>query len=221
MNTQKIAVIGATGYVGQAVVAELAKRGHQVTAFARNTDKVMQSDKVQAVAFDVNSANFAEQLTGFDAVISAFNPGWTNPNIGTDFTRGANAIVEAAKTAQVPYLLIVGGAGSLYVADGVQLIDQPGFPEAIFDGANAVRELLADLKQRDDVNWSFISPPKMLGVTGGYSEERTGKYRVGGNRLLMNGEVPAGISVADFAIALADDVEQKTHLHQHFTVAAQ
>ena len=221
MNTQKIAVIGATGYVGQAVVAELAGRGHQVTAFARNTDKVMQSDKVQAVAFDVNSANFAEQLTGFDAVISAFNPGWTNPNIGTDFTRGANAIVEAAKTAQVPYLLIVGGAGSLYVADGVQLIDQPGFPEAIFDGANAVRELLADLKQRDDVNWSFISPPKMLGVTGGYSEERTGKYRVGGNRLLMNGEVPAGISVADFAIALADDVEQKTHLHQHFTVAAQ
>ena len=93
---KKIAVIGATGYVGSAVVAELASRGHQVTAFARNTGKVAKVDNVQAVSFDVNSADFAEQLKGFDAVISAFNPGWTNPNIAEDFTRGANAITEAA-----------------------------------------------------------------------------------------------------------------------------
>ena len=221
MNTQKIAVIGATGYVGQAVVAELVGRGHQVTAFARHTDKVMQSDKVQAVAFDVNSANFAEQLTGFDAVISAFNPGWTNPNIGADFTRGANAIVAAAKTAQVPYLLMVGGAGSLYVAPDLQVIDTPDFPKEIYDGANAARHLLNDLRDRRDVNWAFISPPARLGADGGFSEERLGAYRLGGEELLMDGEIPAGISVADLAVAIADDAEQKAHLHQRFTVAAQ
>ncbi|WP_373778537.1 NAD(P)-dependent oxidoreductase [Glaesserella sp.] len=220
-QTQKIAVIGATGYVGQAVVAELANRGHQVTAFARNIDKVVKSDKVQAVSFDVNSTNFAEQLTGFDAVISAFNAGWTNPNLAQDNKTGLANIVEAAKTAKVPYLLVVGGAGSLYVAEGVQLIDTPNFPSEIFDGANAVRNLLADLKARNDVNWSFISPPALLGADAGYSEQRTGKYRLGNNYLLMNGDIPAGISVTDLAIAIVDDAEKKAHLHQHFTVAAE
>ncbi|MEG9481787.1 NAD(P)H-binding protein [Mannheimia sp. HC-2023] len=217
---KKIAVIGATGYVGSAVVKELAERGHQVVAFARNVENVAKAENIQAVAFDVENANFAEQLKGVDAVISAFNPGWTNPNIGVDFTRGAKAIVEAAKSAEVPYLLVVGGAGSLYVAPNLQVIDTPNFPKEIYDGANAARHLLNDLRDRRDVNWAFISPPAMLGVTGGYSEERTGAYRLGGEELLMNGDVPAGISVADLAIAIADDVEQKAHLFQRFTVAA-
>ena len=171
----KIAVIGATGYVGNAVVQELAGRGHEVTAFARNTDKVFQAQNVAAVSADVNAADFADKLAGFDAVVSAFNPGWTNPNIGADFTRGANSIVEAAKTAQVPYLLIVGGAGSLYVAPDLQVVDTPDFPKAIYEG-------------KDD--------------------------------LLMDGEIPAGISVADLAVAIADDAENKTHLFERFTVAA-
>lgn len=217
---KKIAVIGATGYVGSAVVAELAGRGHQVTAFARNTDKVAKADNIQAVSFDVNSADFAEQLKGFDAVVSAFNPGWTNPNIAEDFTRGANAITEAAKAAQVPYLLIVGGAGSLYLAPNVQLIDTDAFPQEIFAGANAARNLLNDLRDRRDVNWAFISPPALLGATGGYSEDRTGEYRLGNEELLMNGEAPAGISVADLAIAIADDAEQQAHLFKRFTVAS-
>ncbi|WP_416191850.1 NAD(P)-dependent oxidoreductase [Neisseria sp. CCUG12390] len=218
---KKIAVIGATGYVGAAVVKELAARGHQVTGFARHTDKVLKADNVQAVNFDVNAGNFAEQLQGFDAVVSAFNPGWDNPNIGSDFTRGANAIIEAAKTAQVPYLLIVGGAGSLYVAPDVQVIDTPDFPKEIYDGANAARHLLNDLRDRRDVNWAFVSPPAALGADGGFSEERLGSYRLGGEELLMNGNEPAGISVADLAIAIADDVENKAHLFKRFTVAAE
>lgn len=218
---KKFAVIGATGYVGAAVVKELAARGHHVTAFARNIDKVPQADNIVALAADVESAEFFQQLQGFDGVISAFNAGWTNPNLGTDFTRGANAILASAKAAQVPYLLIVGGAGSLFVAPNVQLIDTPAFPKEIFDGANAARNLLKDLQnQHNDVNWAFVSPPAMLGVTGDYSEERTGEYRLGKDDLLMNGDVPAGISVADLAIALADDVENKAHLHQRFTVAS-
>ena len=95
----KIAVIGATGLVGNAAVQELAARGHEVTAFARNTDKVFQAPNVTARAADVNAADFAEQLKGFDAVVSAFNPGWDNPNLAADFTRGANSINEASKAA--------------------------------------------------------------------------------------------------------------------------
>jgi len=105
----KISVIGATGYVGNAVVQELAGRGHEVTAFARNTDKVFQAQNVAAVSADVNAADFAGKLAGFDAVVSAFNPGWPNPNIGADFTRGANSIAEAAKAGLVAYPLIDGG----------------------------------------------------------------------------------------------------------------
>ena len=216
----KIAVIGATGYVGRAVVAELAARGHQVVALARQVEQVAAAENVSAAAADIHSADFVQQLQGVDGVVSAFNAGWSNPNIGADYTRGAAAIVEAAKAAQVPYLLVVGGAGSLYVAPDLQVIDTPDFPREIYDGANAARHLLADLKQRDDVNWAFVSPPARLGADGGFSEERTGTYRLGKDDLLMDGELPAGISVADLAIAIADDVEQRAHLHQRFTVAA-
>ena len=216
----KFAVIGATGYVGNAVVQELAARGHDVTAFARNTGKVFAAPNVRAVAADVTAAGFVEQLAGFDAVVSAFNPGWTNPNIGRDFRDGYAAILAAAKSAGVPYLLIVGGAGSLYIAPGVQVIDTPDFPKEIYDGANTARELLTELRGRNDPNWAFISPPICLGADGGHSEDRTGKYRLGGDDALMNGDAPAGISVADLAIAIADDVEQKAHLHQRFTVAS-
>lgn len=214
-----LAVIGATGYVGDAVVRELAARGHNITAFARNPAKVLAAANVRAVAADVTAADFAAQLAGFDAVVSAFNPGWTNPHIGRDFRAGYAAILAAAKAAQVPYLLVVGGAGSLYVAPGVQLIDTPAFPQEIYDGANAARELLRDLQARDDLNWSFISPPARLGAEAGFSEERTGKYRLGQDDLLLDGDAPAGISVADLAVAIADDVEQKAHLRQRFTVA--
>ena len=217
---KKIAVIGATGYVGSAVVAELASRGHQVTAFARNTDKVVKADNVQAVSFDVNSANFAEQLKGFDAVISAFKADYGSPSFRQDYLTGANAVVEAAKVAQVPYLLIVGGAGSLFVAPNVQLVDTPAFPQEIHLLADTVRVLANELVDRRDVNWAFISPPALLGADAGFSEERTGEYRLGDDYLLMNGEAPAGISVADLAIAIADDAEKQAYLFKRFTVAS-
>ena len=212
----KIAVIGATGTVGKGVVREAASRGHQVVAFARNVEKVEKVDNVQAASFDVNAADFAEQLKGFDAVISAFNSGWDNPNAGPDFEKGASAITEAAKHAQVPYLLVVGGAGSLYIAPNVQLIDTPEFPKEIYAGANAARNWLKDLQSRRDVNWAFICPPPAF---EGDIETRSGKYRVGKDEVLFTGEELANISLPDLACAIVDDVESKGHLFERFTVA--
>ena len=214
------AVIGATGYVGDAVVRELAARGHNITAFARNPAKALAAANVRAVAADVTAADFAAQLAGFDAVVSAFNPGWTNPHIGRDFRAGYAAILTAAKTAQVPYLLVVGGAGSLYVAPGLRLLDAPDFPQAFFAIAQAERELLDDLQASKMLNWAMISPPLLFGPETSGDLPRNGRYRLGEESLLMDGDKPANISRADIAVAIADDVEQKAHLHQNFTVAS-
>ena len=149
----KIAVIGATGVVGSAAVSELAARGHQVTAIARNAAKVAQHPNVTAVAADVNAPDFADKISGFDAVVSAFNAGWDNPNLAAD-----------TQTAAVPYLLVIGGAGSLHVAPNLQLVDTPDFPKDVYPAANAVRVLLDELCPRRDINWAFLSPAAMFAV---------------------------------------------------------
>ncbi|STZ56159.1 Putative NADH-flavin reductase [Moraxella lacunata] len=216
---KKFAVIGATGLVGSAVVKELAERGHNVTAFARNVDKVYQAHNVQAVAVDVNSPEFADKLTGFDAVVNAFNAGWENPNIVNDLQTGHANILSAVKRADVPYMLVVGGAGSLNVAPNLQLVDTPDFPADVYPAANVVRELLNELRTRTDVNWAFLSPAMMFAINP-VSFEKTGTYRIGGDDVLFNADgTPADISVADLAVAIADDIEQKAHLHKRFTVA--
>ncbi|WGE32188.1 NAD(P)H-binding protein [Actinobacillus genomosp. 2] len=215
----KIAVIGATGLAGNATVQELASRGHEVVGFARNVEKVFKAENVQAVQADVNAEDFAEKLAGFDAVVSAFNGGWTNPNLVEDTERGSASILNAAKVANVPYLLVIGGAGSLYVAPDLQLVDTPNFPPEVFPAANVVRNLLTELKGRRDINWAFLSPAAMFAVNP-LSFEKTGKYRLGKDDVLLNGDgSPADISVLDLAVAIADDVEQKAHLFSRFTVA--
>lgn len=160
----KITVIGATGLVGSATVKELAQRGHEVIAITHsNLDKIEKADNVRGVQADVNHPDFFKHLEGADAVVSAFNAGWTNPNLAEDFTKGYESILQAVKTAQVPYLLVIGGAGSLYVAPNVQVVDTPEFPKEIYPAANAARNLLNDLKKhRRDVNWAFLSPATML-----------------------------------------------------------
>ncbi|WGE89586.1 NAD(P)-dependent oxidoreductase [Actinobacillus arthritidis] len=121
--------------------------------------------------------------------------------------------------ANVPYLLVIGGAGSLYVAPDLQLVDTPNFPPEVFPAANVVRNLLTELKGRRDINWAFLSPAAMFAVNP-LSFEKTGKYRLGKDDVLLNGDgSPADISVPDLAVAIADDVEQKAHLFSRFTVA--
>lgn len=215
----KIALIGATGFVGGALLAELLQRGHQVTALSRNPSRLPARTGLQAVAADVqDAAQVAHAVEGHDAVASAFNPGWTNPQLYERFQSGSRAIVAGVKRAGGPRLLVVGGAGSLFVAPGVQLVDTAAFldhvPANIVPGARAARDLLAELQAEPGLDWTLVSPPAML-----EPGPRSGQYRLGQDQLLMAGAAPAGISVADLAVAIVDELERPQHRRRRFTVA--
>ena len=215
----KIALIGATGFVGTAVLAELLARDHHVTALARHPSRVDVRPNVTARALDVNdTAAVAAAVRGHDAVISAFNPGWDAPELYAQFMKGSAAIDAGVEASGVKRLLVVGGAGSLFVAPGVQMVDTPEFashvPANIVPGAKAARDALTALRANTALDWTFLSPPALLAPG-----ERTGKYRVGGEQLLMAGDAPAGISVADLAVAIVDEIETPRHVRARFTVA--
>jgi putative NADH-flavin reductase len=215
----KIALIGATGFVGAPLVAELLQRGHQVTALARNPSKLAAHAKLTARTLDVNDPDaVAAAVKGHDAVISAFNPGWDAPGLYELFTRGHDAIVAGVEQSGVKRLLVVGGAASLFVAPGVQLFDTPEFPSHVpanvIPGARAARDALTRLRSNTTLDWTFLSPPALLAPG-----ERTGQYRVGGEQLLMAGAAPAGISVADLGVAIADEIETPKHIRARLTVA--
>lgn len=210
----KLALIGASGFVGAAVLQEALNRGHHVSGIVRNPQKLPEHPALTALAGNVYDATaLAEQLKGHDAVIHAFNPGWGTADIRERFITGSQAIIAATKQAGVKRLLVVGGAGSLYVAPNLQLIDTPEFPAQYKEGAEGARQTLQLIQAESGLAWSFISPPALL-----QPGERTGQFRIGGDQLLMNGEAPAHISVADLAVAVIDEVERPQHLRQRFTV---
>jgi putative NADH-flavin reductase len=210
----KIALIGATGFVGSALLAELLKRGHTVSALVRQPGKLAAQPGLTPVVADaLDAAQVARAVAGHDAVVSAYNPGWQEPHIHDIFLQGTDAIVAGAKQAGVR-LVMVGGAGSLYVAPGVQLVDTPQFPAEWKQGALAAREALKRLQRQSGLDWTFVSPPVFL-TPGGHE----GPYRLGGDEVLMAGEQPAGITVADLATAIVDEVEAKKHPGRRFTVA--
>ncbi len=211
-----IALIGATGFVGSPVLAELLSRGHKVTVLARTPAKLPSKAGLTALQADaLDAAQVAKAVAGHDAVISAYNPGWSDPKIHDIHLQASDAIVEGVKKAGVKRLLVVGGAGSLFVAPGMQLVDTPEFPPQYKQGALAAREALNRLKKENTLDWSFVSPP--IGLAPG---ERTGKYRLGADELLpgQDGQ-PAGISAPDLAVAIVDEIEAPRHLQKRFTVA--
>jgi putative NADH-flavin reductase len=215
----KIALIGATGFVGTAVLAELLERDHHVSALVRNTSRLEAHPRLEAKALDVyDSAAVASAVRGHDAVISAFNPGWNEAELYALFMKGSEAIERGVEASGVKRLLVVGGAGSLFVAPGVQLVDTPEFaahvPPNIAPGAQAARDALTVLRGNTSLDWTFVSPPAMLAPG-----ERSGQYRVGGEDLLLENGAPAGISVADLAVAIVDEIETPKHVRARFTVA--
>ena len=211
-----IALIGATGFVGSALLSEFLTRGHKVTVLARNPGKIAPQAGLTVVAADaLDAAQVAKAVAGHDAVVSAYNPGWSEPKIHDIFLQGSAAIVKGVKQAGVKRLLVVGGAGSLFVAAGLQLVDTPEFPAAYKQGALAAREALNQLRLETTLDWTFVSPP--IGLAPG---ERTGKYRLGADDLLPGkGDQPAGISVTDLAVAIVDEIEMPRHVQRRFTVA--
>ena len=212
-----IVLIGATGYVGRAVLEEALNRGHRVTAVARNVDALPAHAGLTAKAASIGGepAALAGLLRGHEAVIASFNAGgWQNPNLGADTVAGYAQILAATKQAGVPRLLVVGGAGSLDVAPGQQLLDQPGFPDEYRGGAEAMRSVLKTLREERELDWSFLSPAAHL-VPG----ERTGRFRLGGDQLLVDANGESNISVQDYAVALIDELEQPAHSRKRFTLA--
>lgn len=211
-----VALIGGTGFVGSALLDELLARGHAVTALARQPAKYPARPGLRVVAADVSdAAQVANAVAGQAVVLSAYNPGWGEADIYRLFTAGYEAIIAGLRTAGAPRLLAVGGAGSLEVAPGVQLVDSPEFPAEWKQGALAARDLLTRLRGEQGLDWTLISPPIALAPG-----ERSGQYRTGGDQLLPgHGEAPAGISVADLAVAIVDEIERPAHRGRRFTVA--
>jgi uncharacterized protein len=200
----KVAVIGASGQAGSRIVAELARRGHTVTAIARNPEKIAALAGVtarQGDAFD--PAATARLLAGHDVAVSSIHFMASDPE----------KLIGAVKAAAVDRYLVVGGAGSLEVAPGVRLVATPAFPAQYKAEAEKGAAFLDRLRQETELNWTFLSPSALF-VAG----MRTGKFRLGTDQLLTAADGKSWISFEDFAVALADEIEGPRHPRGRFTV---
>ena len=201
----KVTVLGASGRAGSEIVKELARRGHQVTGVARNPARIPTGEGITAVSGDANDADaLPALLKGADAVVSAIMFVDTNPE----------TLIAAVKSADVPRYLVVGGAGSLEVSPGVQLMDTPAFPAAWQATAEGARQALKRLQQETQLDWTMLSPAAQLEPGA-----RTGSFRLGGDPLLADAEGHSRISVQDYAVAMIDELERPAHSRRRFSVA--
>ena len=211
-----VLLIGATGFVGSAVLNELVSRGHKVTAVVRNIEKLTKSDLVDAVKEDVANVDAIAKLAeGKDAIISAYNPGWTNPDIATLISENYPKILEAAKKSGVERLLIVGGAGTLFCAPGLRVVDSGAIPEEIMGGVRPLGDFyLNTLMNENDIDWVFFSPAGVFDQEG----KKTGNYRLGKDDLIVDAEGNSHISVQDYADAMVNELEKPAHHKERFTI---
>lgn len=213
---KKIVLIGASGFVGSAILNEALSRGHQVTAVVRNPDKISTKHaNLTITKGDVSSEEVVKVLSeGADAVISAYNPGWTNPDIYEETLKNYSAILNGVKAAGVKRLLCVGGAGTLFVAPGVRLLDAVELPEAIMPGVKSLGKFYLEvLSAEKEIDWVFFSPAGNIAPG-----ERTGKFRLGKDDLIVDAEGKSNISVEDYAVAMIDELEVPAHHQERFTI---
>ncbi len=218
LNAMKIALIGATGFVGANLLREALTRGHAVTAIVRSPAKLtVAHDHLTVVQGDVTRVGaLAAQLAGHDVVLSAFNPGWDNPNIYADSLAGSKDIEAATVQSGVPRLVVIGGAGSLFI-NGQQLVDGPQFPAEYKPGATAARDYLNVLKQNTTLDWTFFSPA--IEMHQGIGTGRTGHYRLGTESPVFDAAGRSILSGEDLAVAVLDELEQHKFSKQRFTAA--
>jgi len=211
----KIALIGATGFVGSKVLAEALERGHAVTALVRSPAKLASSAGLTVTETNVTDpSQLAAAVAGHDAVISAFNARRGDPEFHAKYLMSVRAIVDGVERSGVKRVLFVGGAGSLLVAPGVKLMDTPHFPAEYKTEAAAASAALDLIREESELAWSFVSPAPLLGPG-----QRTGRFRLGGDEVLMDGDKPGSISVEDLAVAIVDEIETPRHLQRRFTLA--
>ncbi len=213
---KKILLIGASGFIGSAILNEALNRGIQVTAVVRNPEKIKISNaNLTVVKADVSDAKaLADIAKGMDAVISSYNPGWTNPDMYNETLKVYPQILQGTKDAGVKRLLIVGGAGTLFVAPGVKVIDTGVLPEEIMGGVKSLAKFfLETLMNEKEIDWIFFSPAGTI-----EPGERTGTYRLGKDDLIVNSKGESKISVQDYAKAMIDEFENPQHHQERFTI---
>jgi len=213
-----IAIIGASGFVGSALLDEAIRREHIITAISRHPEKMpSDNDLVTPKSVDVNSEDkLVEVLDGHDAVLTAFHPGRDDPDQYQDYVEGHKKIQSAVKKSDVSRWLVVGGAGSLYNDSGEQLVDTPQFPDDFKEEATAARDYLDILKQEEDLDWPYISPAVLMNPN--INTGRTGNYRIGTENPVFDENGESKISVEDLAVAILDELENGDFVQQRFTV---
>lgn len=213
---KKTALIGASGFVGSVILKELLSRGYHVEALVRNPENVkVENTRLTVKKVDVaDTKALASDLKGYDTVISAYNPGWTNPDIYNLTLQNYPRIVEAAKEAGVKRLLIVGGAGTLFCAPGLRVVDSGVIPAEIMDGVKSLGKFYLDtLNNEKSIDWVFFSPAGSL-----EPGEATGTYRLGKDDLIVDNEGKSRITVGDYAKAMVDELENPSHHQERFTI---
>lgn len=215
-KVKKVVLIGASGFVGSAILNEALNRDFEVTAVVRHPEKIkIENENLNVVEADVSSLDeVAEVCRGADALISAFNPGWNNPNIYDETIKVYLTIIDGVKKAGVDRFLMVGGASSLFIAPGLRLMDSGEVPENLLPGVKALGEFYLDfLKKEKEIDWVFFSPAADM-----RSGVRTGRYRLGKDDMIVDIVGNSHISVEDYAAAMIDELENPKHHRERFTI---
>jgi len=213
----KVVLYGATGTIGTRILKELLSRGHAVTAVARDPSKLAAQNNLTIEKGDMLDADsIAKIAKGADVVISSYGPPsgpqGPDPAKAGQLSEATRALIAGVKRAGAPRIIMVGGAGSLEVSPGLQIVDSPTFPDAYKPVALAHRDAFHILRA-SDLNWTYFSPAMMI-----QPGERTGKFRLGKDALVSDDKGNSAISAEDYAIALVDEVEQGRHTKQRFTI---
>ncbi|UPM54063.1 NAD(P)-dependent oxidoreductase [Gottfriedia acidiceleris] len=210
----KIGIIGATGKAGNLILKEAVERGHEVTAIVRNASKLTNKE-VSVLEKDLLDLNSAD-LKQFDVVVNAFKAAEGQEHL---YIEAGNVLINALKGVNNTRLIVVGGAGSLYVDEEktIQLVDTPEFPKEYYATASKMTKGLHDLQKTTDIKWTFISPAAFFDPNG----KRTGAYQKGKDNFIVNKKGNSYVSYADYAIALLDEIENPQHINERFTLVSE